>query len=64
MSHVRSKLSETLNVYYENMFSEKYIEISDHSNIGSDYQYFKLIIRLTISIIARPYCWAKQKGCQ
>jgi hypothetical protein len=27
------------------------IEISDHSNIGSDYQYFYLIIRLTLSII-------------
>jgi hypothetical protein len=26
----------------------------DHSNIGFDYPYFKLVIRLTISIIARP----------
>jgi hypothetical protein len=27
------------------------IEISDHPNIVSDYQYFKVLIRLTISII-------------
>jgi hypothetical protein len=58
-NHVRSKLSEILNVYLENMFPEYYpdnrnigpfkyrtIQISDHSNIGSNYRYFKLIIRL------------------
>jgi hypothetical protein len=27
------------------------IKISDHANIGANYLYFKLIIRLTISII-------------
>jgi hypothetical protein len=40
MNHVRSKLSEILKVYFKNMFPEKnivIIEISDHSNIGSDY---------------------------
>jgi hypothetical protein len=42
--HVRSKLSEILNHI-------TIIKISDHSNIGSDYRYLKLIIRLTISII-------------
>jgi hypothetical protein len=31
----------------------KIIIISDHSNIGSGYPYFKLVIRVTISII--PY---------
>jgi hypothetical protein len=47
-NHVRSKLSKILQVYLENMFPEYY---TGNQNIGSNYQYFKLIIQLTISII-------------
>jgi hypothetical protein len=37
------------NIFIRNNIS--IIKISDHSNIGSVYQYFQLVIRLTISII-------------
>ena len=51
-NHVRSKLSEISKVNLENILPEK---ISNYRNIGpfkgSDYRYFKLVIRLTISII-------------
>jgi hypothetical protein len=38
------------------------IKISDHLNIGSDYRYFKLIIRLTILIIDYRTALASSKN--